>query len=106
MEDKMKDNTFSFYNVETMMAREERHIKRLVIVLAITVVMLFASNAAWLYAWMQYDYSSEEIAAEQDGAGINIVGGDDVNYGSESDHPQEEKKEKGQEITRNTEKAK
>lgn len=101
MEDNMKDNTFSFYSVETMMAREERHIKRLVIVLAITIIMLFASNAAWLYAWMQYDYSSEEITAEQDGAGINIVGGDSVRYGADSYNPQKAAQEERQEITRN-----
>lgn len=60
MEDKMKENAVSYYTLEAMLAREERHIRRLLILLAIAVVMLFASNALWLYAWNQYDYSGQE----------------------------------------------
>ncbi len=41
-------------------ARLERHTKRLVIALIITILLLFASNALWLHAWMQYDYVGEE----------------------------------------------
>lgn len=39
---------------------------------------------AWLCAWNQYDYSEEvqTIEADQDGKGVNIVGGQDVNYGT------------------------
>ena len=63
---------------ESAMARNERTIKRLVIALIIAVVLLFAGNAAWLYAWMQYDYVSEETITEyqQDGEGLNIIGND------------------------------
>lgn len=60
MEDKMKENAVSYYTLEAMLAREERHIRRLLILLLISVVMLFASNALWLYAWNQYDYSGQE----------------------------------------------
>lgn len=42
-------------------ARNERNIKRLVIALIISICLIFASNLVWLYTWMQYDYSSEEI---------------------------------------------
>lgn len=41
-------------------ARMERHTKRLVIALIITILLLFSSNALWLSAWMQYDYIGEE----------------------------------------------
>ena len=51
---------------ESAMARMERQIKRGWIALIVAVCLLFASNAAWLYAWMQYDYTSEEIIVEQD----------------------------------------
>lgn len=63
---------------ESAMARNERTIKRLVIALIIAVALLFAGNAAWLYAWMQYDYVSEETITEyqQDGEGLNIIGND------------------------------
>ena len=75
---------------ESSMARMERQIKRLWISVIVAVCLLFASNAAWLYAWFQYDYSSEEIVAEQDaqdGGNANYIGndGDIVNGLPESD---------------------
>ena len=75
---------------ESAMARSERHIKRLWIALIVAVCLIFASNAAWLYAWCQYDYSSEEIVVEQDaqdGGNANYIGndGDIVNGLPESD---------------------
>lgn len=45
---------------EGIMARQERIIKRLVIVIVITVLLLFASNAAWIWLWSQYEYVAEE----------------------------------------------
>lgn len=41
-------------------ARMERHTKRLVIALIITILLLFSSNALWLNCWMSYDYIGEE----------------------------------------------
>ena len=62
--------------------------KRGWIALIVAVCLLFASNAAWIYAWMQYDYSSEEIVYQQDGEGTNIIGDSNEvdNYGAESDN--------------------
>ena len=48
----------------------ERKIKRLWIAVIVAVCLLFASNAAWLYAWCQYDYSGEETIYQQDGEGF------------------------------------
>jgi hypothetical protein len=61
---------------ESAQARNERTVKRLVIALIVAIVLIFASNAIWLYAWMQYDYESEETVTEykQDGEGLNIIG--------------------------------
>ena len=75
---------------ESSMARMERQIKRLWIAVIVAVCLLFASNAAWLYAWCQYDYSSDEIVVEQDaqdGGNANYIGndGDIVNGLPESD---------------------
>ena len=68
-------------------ARAERHIKRLIIALVLTVVMLFASNAFWLYEWTQYDYVSTETEYVQDGEGTNVIGaGNEVLYGAEIGH--------------------
>ena len=66
----------------------ERMVKRLWIALIICIALIFASNACWLYAWMQYDYSSEETIYQQDGEGTNIIGDSNEvdNYGAESDN--------------------
>ena len=75
---------------ESMVARQERQIKRLGIALIVAVAMIFASNAIWLYAWMQYDYSGEEIIVEQDatdGGNANYIGDDgDINNGVSKDN--------------------
>lgn len=69
------------------MARNERTIKRLIISLIIAVVLIFASNALWLYAWMQCDYtdteSTETVDVDGSGDGIaNYIGNDgDINNG-------------------------
>ena len=59
---------------ESAMARNERAIKRLVVALIVAIVLMFASNAFWLWAWMQYDYTGEETVVQQDGEGLNIYG--------------------------------
>ena len=61
---------------ESAMARNERTIKRLVIALIISVIMIFACNAAWLYVWQLYNYASEDMTYtyQQDGEGVNIIG--------------------------------
>lgn len=59
---------------ESAMARNERTVKRLVVALIVAISLIFASNAAWLSAWCQYDYTSEETVFTQDGEGLNIIG--------------------------------
>ena len=73
---------------ELAFAFSERMVKRQWIALIICICFIFASNAAWLYAWMQYDYSSEETIYQQDGEGTNIIGDSNEvdNYGAESDN--------------------
>ena len=80
-----------FVAYELEMARSERNIKRLWIALIVAVALMFASNMAWLYSWMQYDYTSEEIIVEQDaqdGGNANYIGndGDIVNGLPESNY--------------------
>lgn len=70
----------SQYTHEADMARNERTIKRLIIALIIAFVLIFGTNAVWLYAWMQYDYvstedSSTEIELHADGdSNANYIG--------------------------------
>ena len=71
---------------ESSMARMERQVKRGWIALIVAVCLLFASNAAWLYAWCQYDYSSEELVTVDGKDGIaNYIGNDgDIVNGEDS----------------------
>ena len=71
---------------ESMMARYERHTKRLIIALVITIILMFASNALWLYEWCQYDYSdtdSTSVDLDATDGNANYIGNDgDINNGA------------------------
>ena len=60
---------------EGTMARFERTIKRLTVCLLIAIILLVASNGAWLYYLSLYDYACETVTTSQDGQGVNIIGG-------------------------------
>ena len=72
----MENKSVSEYALEVVCTRLDKMNHRLVIVLVLSIVLLFGSNAAWLYAWTQYDYESEitETTYTQDGQGTNIIG--------------------------------
>ena len=71
---------------EASMARMERQTKRLWISVLLLIVLMVGTNAAWLF----YESSFEDVVttttveSEQDGAGVNIFGGGDVEYVAES----------------------
>ena len=81
-----RPNDVPFLVYEGAEARAERHIKRLITALVLVVILLFASNAFWLYEWTQYDYVTTETEYTQDGTGTNIIAGDEVLYGAEIGH--------------------
>lgn len=86
MEDK-EIATIPYFAHESEMARMERQIKRLWIVLIMTIVFLVASNAAWIYYESQFEEIT--ITAEQtaDGASNNYaIGGDYIGGSTESDN--------------------
>ena len=79
---------------EATQARNERTIKKLIIALIVAIALIFASNALWLWAWSQYDYTSEETTYQQDGEGVNNINTrffGDFENGAESDSPQADK---------------
>lgn len=84
-----EEKNIPYYAHEGMMARMERQLKRLFITIIFLIAALIITNGAWLYSWMQYDYESQVITADQDGRGINIVGGGDIQYGSEGNDQKE-----------------
>jgi len=85
-----------YYAYESVQASAERTTRRLIIALVLAVVLMFASNAAWLVAWVQYDYSSEATTTEtvtvdgQDGSANYVSrGGSIINgtYNSQESNP-------------------
>ena len=58
------NNPISFIAFEATCTRFDRIIKRLTVALVICILLVFASNAVWLYAWMQYDYCGTEETTE------------------------------------------
>lgn len=60
MNDKERDLCVPYIVHEGVQVRLERTIKRLVYALILTILLMFASNGLWLWAWMQYDYVSED----------------------------------------------
>lgn len=80
---------------ERMQAKDERNDKWRNIIIILLIVLLALTNGAWLWAWNSYEYVVDDysIEAEQDGGGINIVGGGDIAYGSESSNNSENSNE-------------
>lgn len=79
-------NDIPYIAYEAAQARSERCIRRLIILCLVLVSMLFASNLAWLLFIDQYEVVGEtSIEAEQDGSGVNVIGGGNVSYGAESE---------------------
>lgn len=77
----MEDEKMSvpYLVLEDAQVRSERTIKRLVIVIILVASMLFASNAIWLYAWMQFDYEIQDVDLDSGEGGINNFIGRDLN---------------------------
>ena len=69
---------------ESAVAKLERVIKRLWVLALVLIVLLAASNAAWLY----YESSFEEIRIEQDNESgyNNFIGNDGDIYNGETDN--------------------
>lgn len=73
--DDMKNVPFVVY--ESAMTRHERTIKKLIITIIICIVLLFASNIAWLGFFNQYEFSTTDTQSET----VTVDGKDGVaNY--------------------------
>ena len=90
MEEKSRPQDISVYTLEAVMARDERHVKRLTIALVIAIIGIVVSNLIWLYAWMQFDYAVEDsgisVSAEADyGGNASYIGERGIILNGESD---------------------
>lgn len=70
----MENNNVPYIAHESMMARMERTIKRLWILAVVLVILLVATNAAWLYYESQFEYETitQEVHQETDRDGVNF----------------------------------
>ncbi len=58
--------------------------KRKDIIIGLLIGLLFLSNALWLWYFSTITFVDDySIDAEQDGEGVNIIGGGDIEYGAE-----------------------
>ena len=80
---------------EGEMARQERHIKRMIVMLVIMLVLFFASNMTWLYVWNQYEYVDEAVTVDSDdGGNANYIGNDGEIVNGDSDGKEKTTQEK------------
>lgn len=79
------ERSVDVYVHEEDMARMERSNSRSHFLCLVLLIVLLATNGAWLYYESQFtDVSTTTIEAQQDGSGFNFVNGGDFNYGAES----------------------
>lgn len=80
------------YFYEGAQARLERSNKRLWILAIILIASLILTNLGWVIYESQFETVTEqsvEIDATQDGGGVNIVGGGDINYGADGTYQED-----------------
>lgn len=76
---------------ESVQARSERHIRRLIIIIIILIALLFASNGIWLLfmSGTTFETYEADVDAGQGDALYNYIGesmeGDITNYGTNQD---------------------
>lgn len=84
------------FSHEGDMDRLDRTNKRLTVALVLTIVLMFVTNAIWIYEWTRYDYidgyeETTTTSYEQDGSGINVMGNhNEVSNGTESSNDSDE----------------
>lgn len=94
MEERM---TIPYIVHESAMARNERHIRRLVIALIVAIVMIAITNITWLIVWNSYEYVGESTVTVEGEGNANYIGDDgDITNGEDNNKedqiPQEEER--------------
>ena len=80
---------------EADMARMERILRRITFALIMAIVLLFSSNALWLYQWMQYDYVTETVMVDAGATGFaNYIGNDGKIFNEQSNSAKNDAYEK------------
>lgn len=80
---------------EAAQARTERTIRRLIVALIVSIILLFATNVLWIWNNSQYDFVDGEVNVDTEGEGnANYIGQDGdiyngTNYSQEKSKNQE-----------------
>lgn len=72
MSDKIDERTISSIDHQYDMARLERIIKRLWIVILVLLILFAGTNALWIYEWNQYEYADITVDSN-DGGNANYL---------------------------------
>lgn len=75
---------------ESAMARQERTIKRLWILLLTMLILLVGTNGAWIYFESQFEDISIEQEVDTGDGDAFVVGNGDLNYGEGKAEDQKE----------------
>lgn len=78
-----EDIQVNYLVYESALARVDRVNKRLLTLCVVIFLAFILSNMAWIVFENKYTDNVTTIEAEQDGEGINLIGGGSVNYGAE-----------------------
>ena len=79
--------TVPYFMFEGMMARHERTIKHFIIALVVVTLLMFVSNAIWVYEWSMYEYTgtSETVSIDGKEGVANYIGNDgDITNGTDN----------------------
>jgi len=77
------DIVIPYIAYEIAEAKNERLIKRLIIALVITIILMFITNVFWIHEFCSYDYLAEETTVDADYGTANYIGQDgDIVYGT------------------------
>lgn len=75
----MENKNIPYIAFESEMARHERTIKRLLVALIAVIILLFASNLAWLCFFNQFEFHTETVMFDtEDGGDNSYIGNDGV----------------------------
>lgn len=84
--DKIDERNIPSIDHQYDMARFERIIKRLWVIILVLMILFAGTNALWIYEWNQYDYGSIVVDSD-DGGNANYLqaGANGVINNGESD---------------------
>lgn len=78
------------YPIDVLVGFTERTVKKLWVIIILLVVLLFGSNAAWIYYESQFETVQTEITQDNQDGINNFIGNDgDIVNGSSDDQDQD-----------------